>query len=282
MGVRYSPAEIANLEELVGDVPLGSIVRRHNQWAKENGYPERTERALHQFLKTRGMTVEPTGEYVRTGTILQALGISQNVVEGWVRQGWIKPVSVRSKPTRSLPYRRKRGPARRSFRRSDLVRMARRHPEAFAGAPKQGLFALLEDFDLCDAIRAAYPKRRCCLNPRRPVMNVETRERYPSIRAAAAATGLHVTLIRASIEKGHQAKGTRWVDDPFALSSPGQCPTSSSTSATSSRSLTPATSGRTSGTASWRPTGSLSVATGRRSNVSASLAPSSTRCVAAA
>lgn len=211
VGRRYSPDEIENLERLVGEIPLGLLVRRHNAWAQQNGYPARTERAVHQFLKQRGLAIEPIGEFVRTSAILDALRCSQNVVEGWVARGWIVPVRARSRPTRNVPPDR-RGPPRRSFRRADLRAMARDRPEAFAGARRGALFVLLEDEELADSIARRFPTRPCCLNAQRPVMNLETRERYASIRAAARATGLHPTLIRASIVKGHRAKGTRWAD----------------------------------------------------------------------
>lgn len=207
----YTPRELETIEELVGDLPLGLLVRRYNAWAEENGLPRRTERALHQRIKELGLTIEPYGEYVRAASILSALRVSQNVIEGWIRKGWIAPAKHRSKPYRRVHWR-ERGPVRRSFRRRDLVRMARDHPEAFAGAPREGLYSLLEDADLCDAIRAAHPRRLGCLNPARPVKNLSTGETYPSIRAAAEATGLHATLIRASVNKGHRAKGTRWAD----------------------------------------------------------------------
>jgi hypothetical protein len=212
-GRRYSPEEIDYLETLVGEVPLGVLVRRHAAWAKAHGAPGRTERAIHQFLKSRGHNIQPIGEYVRTSAIRSALQCSQNLIEGWVARGWIQPVLAPSKPTRNAPRppgARRR--TRRAFRRADLRTMAREHPEAFAGARRGPLFILLEDEALADQIVRDFPRRATCLFPERPVMNIETRERYPSIRAAARATGLHATLIRASIEKGHKAKGTRWAD----------------------------------------------------------------------
>lgn len=212
-GRRYSAEEIDHLESLVGEVPLGVLVRRHAAWAKAHGAPVRTERAVHQFLKSRGHYVEPIGEFVRTSAILEALRCSQNLIEGWVARGWIRPTLVPSKPTRNAPRRPSaRRRIRRAFRRADLRTMAREHPEAFAGARRGPLFVLLEDEELADRIARDFPRRATCLRPERPVMNLETRERYPSIRAAARATGLHSTLIRASIEKGHRAKGTRWAD----------------------------------------------------------------------
>jgi hypothetical protein len=212
-GRRYSPEEIDYLESLVGEVPLGVLVRRHAAWAKARGAPVRSERAIHQFLKSRGHHVEPIGEFVRTSAILEALECSQSMIEGWVARGWIRPTLVPSKPARNAPRRPSvRRKVRRAFRRSDLRAMARERPEAFAGARRGPLFVLLEDEELADRIARDYPVRPSCLLPVRPVMNLETRERYPSIRAAARATGLHATLIRASIEKGHRAKGTRWAD----------------------------------------------------------------------
>lgn len=208
---RYSEAERDKLEELAGEMPLGMLARRYNAWASENGLPTRTERALHQCAKKAGMSVEPIGDLVRTSIVLEAIDASQAVVEGWVKRGWIQPVLVRSPSTRPVPNRR-RGPTRRSFRRRDLRRLARERPEAFAGASRDGLFRLLEDGDLCDEILARFPRRTSCLQARRPVMCLDTRRRYPSIRAASRDTGLCITLIRSSILKGHRAKGTRWVD----------------------------------------------------------------------
>jgi hypothetical protein len=209
--VRYTPVEVEHLIELAGDFPLGLLARKHNAWARQLGLPERSERALHQFLKKRGVAVEPIGDCVRSGTILSALGISQGTIEHWVNKGWIVPVQVRSVPTRPVPVER-RGPVRRAFRRKDLRRMAKKHPEAFAGASHSGLYCLLEDEALCDRVLAIFPKRTGCLNKRRPVMCVETRERYQSIRAASRATGIWTSLIREAVVKGRRARGTRWVD----------------------------------------------------------------------
>ena len=204
MSSKFTEPEVEKLFDLAGELPLAMLSRRYNQWAKANGYQSRTQGSLRHYMGQRGLALEPVGEYIRTGTILQCLESDQGLIERWVRNGWIEPVQM----YRDTSLRLKA--PRRAFRRLDLRRMARKHPQAFAGCPREGLFMLLEDESLVDQIRKDHPNKPHDVIIPKPVVCLDTMKRYPSCAAAARAIGCSESAIRKAVRHGIRAYGLRW------------------------------------------------------------------------
>jgi hypothetical protein len=204
MSSRFTDPEIEKLSDLAGELPVPLLARRYNSWARSQGLPERTEKALHKYIWEAGMPIEPFGEFVRTGMIVECLQADLKIVERWVRKGWIQPVQQHRDDSK------RRKAARRAFRRSDLRKMARQHPEAFAGCPRHGLFILLEDEKLTDDVRRLHPHKPRAHSHPRQVLCVDTNERFPSCSAAARAVGCSRWTIRRSIQSGVPVLGLRF------------------------------------------------------------------------
>jgi hypothetical protein len=201
-GIPWSDAETEALIEITGDAPWHLAPRRYNQWATAHGFTERTRWAMGARLKRIGMAADGCGEWLTPSLMHRLLGVAKNRPRGWV-QRW--PDILRP----CCPF----GPSGRVYvRRSDIRRLARLHPEEFAGISRANLVMLLESEQLADQIADAYPHPPTpSLKQPRPVINITTGDRFPSVTAAAQAVYVHQSRITRAARNGWRAAGFHWV-----------------------------------------------------------------------
>lgn len=198
----WTPPEDDMLTELVGDVPWPFVYRRYNAWAVRNGHSARSEDSLSCRCQDLNLKRPPIGEWVTTGHIQRTLRISENRIRVWLER--FPDILCPSRPSKL-----QRG--RIYLRRDCIRRLARLHPEQFAGCHADDLFMLIENRDLADQIAADHPippqgiigyKRPC-----RPVRCITTGETFPSIFAVADAVGRSHTYVCESIRRGWRCAG---------------------------------------------------------------------------
>lgn len=162
----WSAAELSRIASMAGDLPLPLLVYSYNCWAQQFGFPVRTERAIESALLRRlRLSVKAGGAWVARPDVARMLGLAPNTVKRWQLLG--------------LPARR----FGRSIyvKRADLVTLARRQPEVFAGCDRSGLAQLLEREDLVDKILSLYPSRPQQV---RRVIDIRTGRIWPNQKAA--------------------------------------------------------------------------------------------------
>lgn len=189
----WTSAEVAMLMDLAGDRPSDQLIKDYNEWAVASGHPVRTERSIIVAINRRGGSSRAVGEWVTTGYVGAVLGCSGRTVLSWIRKG--------------LVASHQRACGQNYIRRSDLIALARRHPEVLGGVSRDQLWALLENERLADSIAARYPRHHC--QPQ-PVLAVEIQRRFPSITRAAAQVFVTPPAIRRAIRTGGTAAGYHW------------------------------------------------------------------------
>jgi hypothetical protein len=172
----WTKAERKTLLEMAGDRPLHVLVPVYNAWAGGNGHPKRTLWAIEEVIRNSPIrSVRSVGEWLLLTDAARIVGISTKTME----RRWIAPGLIRT--------RRARGKGFRFVTRTDLRRLARKHPELFRGCSRDALFELLGSEELAEQIPAAFPYRP---SRARAVVCRTTGRRWPSIRAAAEELGL--------------------------------------------------------------------------------------------
>ena len=178
---RWTAAEADFLEQLAGEVPFPTLLRRMKIAATQHGWHPRSEKAITMRLfEMRLIRRSRYGEWTTTygvGQILQCPGYR---VAGWLRQKKVREI-LNPRTIGGIRY-----VSRQSWRR-----LAREMPQVLSGFSGDALFLLVEDRELADAVAAQHP---------RPISDhrircIETGQAWPS--CAAAARDLHVT--RAAI-----------------------------------------------------------------------------------
>lgn len=191
----WSPAELEQLEQLAGDLPLRMLVYKYNRWARSEGLPERTRWAITVKASRLGASLRPIGDWVGIGEVAAILGVSHDTPGNWIDRGL-------------LPCRRADLPlSHRYVRRLDLRRLARCHPHLFGGIARERLASLLEDEALVNTICELFPRRAC--DPRR-TRCLETGRIYESTSAAARAHWLTREGIAHACRTGGTAAGYHW------------------------------------------------------------------------
>lgn len=191
-GTPWSAEEYLRLEILVGDAPAAVAHKRYLDWARLNGYPERSQASFEQTAKRLGLQLRSTGELLPLARAAAIAGFSRGRVAGWVSRGLL--------------------PTRRHGRnvyvsRLALRRLARKMPWLFGGTEQWHLFQLLEDEALATSIAEQYPRT---LSARKRARCVERGVIYPSIVAAAKAHYVHRRAITWAASKGCRAAGYHW------------------------------------------------------------------------
>ena len=190
---RWTPDEEEMLQQLAVDHPPDRVPTLYRTWAGSNGYVMRSASSIRSKLVALRITDKATGDWVNTGYVCKLLGISFDMPHRWTDKY-------------GIPAHRD-GHGRRYFSRRELRRIARDHPERFAGINADRLFLLLEDRQLADGIAAAYPSRPM---ESRPVRAIETGWLYQSVREASKRVGAHRSSIQRSIRTGTKAGGYHW------------------------------------------------------------------------
>lgn len=191
-GKRWTEPELDKLEQLAGDLPMAQTIAKYNRWAKANGFPQRSISAVARAGHKRHLSFRPFGAMVSRQALCTYLGLTAG-------QGHL--LLDIAKCHQLQPG------GRRYVARIELRRLARRHPEWFAGAPLANLVQLLEDEKLAEWVKEHQPRRH--LN-RSPVRCIETGMVYPSVTAAAGAVFVERAWIHRAIRHGHTAAGFHW------------------------------------------------------------------------
>lgn len=174
---RWTRAEADFLESLAGQYPIREIAGRYRRMATIEGWPFRSNQAVHLKMVRMGYrTRVRAGEWVTTGGAADLLGCPCARVEAWLR----------FKRNREILRPVWRGAFRYVSRRS-WRRLARQRPQALGGFSADRLFALLEDRDLAEQVAARYPRPRGDWR----IRCLETGREWPS--AVVAARELHVS-----------------------------------------------------------------------------------------
>lgn len=210
----WTPAEDANLFSYVGSVPFRLIVQAHNDWAKREGKPTRSAKAIRvRISKNQAGSLIPCGDYLTTGSICRMLKCSDVMPRRWLERGWIK--GYNHKGCHYDEGRKNKTKTRFwYYRRKDLVKMAKERPEAFAGCKKTDLFLLLENEELAEMIVEKFPYRPGTREW--PVRCVETGAVFKNCSAAAAYVNKNCVLrttrasIYAALKGGWAAGDLHW------------------------------------------------------------------------
>jgi hypothetical protein len=174
---RWTTAEADFLEQLAGEVPFPTLVRRMRIAATQHGWHPRTEKAIAMRLRRVRLPGRARyGEWTTTYAVGEILGCPGSRVQAWLRRKRIREI-LNPHASRSTRY----------ISRQAWRRLAREMPRVFGGFSADRLFLLLEDRELADAVAAQHPRPmgdwriRC----------IETGQIWPS--CAAAARDLHIT-----------------------------------------------------------------------------------------
>ena len=189
---RWTPAEVQQVELLAGNVPGFMLLDAYNEWAARARYPQRTERAICHAVSKLGIGCTAHGDWMTTCYVADVLDIALTSVVRWERAGLIPCVKHGRK---------------RFYRRTDIVEMARTHPERFSGISFHRLYQLLEDHSLATRIAAQYPYRS---GHGRPVRAVEPDWRFPSISIAARHFHVVPNGIQFALRTGGTCVGYHW------------------------------------------------------------------------
>lgn len=197
MPTRWTEAEMNQLHEMAGDLPRHQLAATYKHWAKLNGYPSRSSKAIFVKAYVMGLSLAAIGESLTTGGIAKILEINDTTVQGWM---------VRHP---DLPRRKIKGYY--YIKRRDLAKWALEHPHLFGGLNHANLMQLFESEDIADYILNNYPNRPVGLEATaRPIRCITTNQLFPSLSAAARATHMTYQAISLSIRQQREACGLRF------------------------------------------------------------------------
>lgn len=200
-GIPWTDQETEALLDVLFDVPWFLACDRYNQWAAANGFPARTASAMQSRRNRIGADTRSHGEWLNCQTIGNILDCPRQRPLRWVKR-W--PDILQPKQ----PF----GPGGPIFiRRANIRRLARLHPDQFAGCKRPNLVILFEVESLADHIAEHYaaPMPRA-LRRRRPVINITTGETFESISDAARSVGRDKAPLWRGIRRRWAVAGFRW------------------------------------------------------------------------
>lgn len=189
---RWSEEEDRVLLELIGYYPIRVITSRYNQQASINGWRKRTLVAVQARAHKLGQSTLPMYDGWGSKELARLLQIPSSTITGWVRRGFINPPIARG---------------RRVFRVRELKRLARQRPELFVSSDRDGLAYVIGN-ELAQMVREMFPDPI----PRiaTPLMRVSDGRIFPSMGAAAIATGCSRAALHYAVREGRPCRGVRW------------------------------------------------------------------------
>jgi len=188
----WTSSQVDLLHSLAGEVPWPLLPSRYNRQARVRGWPERSPIALRRQCERLHISRRAAGEWVTAGFIRALMGISYEAVKRWVRYGWLPAFECKS-----IYY----------VRRLDLRRLAHMKPHLFGGQDRSTLIQLFDSERLADRItNMGLPRPRQC----KPVICIETGNRYDSIGAAARAVYVTPSRLQSVIGTHYTAAGYSW------------------------------------------------------------------------
>jgi len=183
----WTDPELTMIERLAGEIPFPELVAQFQAYGRQQGWPPRTHKAIHQRLFRSGLFTYPSlGRTLTTGGVAQILGCHQSRVDSWLRRRGVAEIL------------HPRGSGRiRYFSRAGWRRLAEQRPEILGGFSADALERLLEDRALAQRVAAAYPAPPGL----RGVRCVETGRIWPSQQAAAQELFVTQQAISVSIRQ---------------------------------------------------------------------------------
>lgn len=189
---RWLPAELELLNQLAGDVPWPKAVQVFQREARLRGWPERTENAMGCQAKKLGFSCRAdAGTWTTTYGAGRLLGCDPRRIDAWFDEPSLVAILE--------PKQLKPGGAR-FICRAAWRRLARERPDVLGGLTADGLFLLLEDRELADAVASRYRLRR---NDYR-VRCIETGRVYASCDAVAQSHHVSRSAVSLAIRRGRQ------------------------------------------------------------------------------
>lgn len=179
------------LEQHAGRWPLDTLCRRFKSAARRQGWAARTDTAIELKLRRLRLSCKCTEDNLTRRELARQLEISTDRVRGWTERG--------------LPYR-KVARNQVAIRLSDVRAYLLAHPELATGISERSLAWLVGD-KAAQQIMAAPKSRRGFY---RPVICLDTGERFEGIKAAGRAKFVSHGSIGEAIRRGGKAAGYRW------------------------------------------------------------------------
>jgi hypothetical protein len=179
------------LEEKAGTLPFFTLCRQFNSMARKRGWGARSENAIHVKVQRLNLSKKCTEDNLTRRELARALGIKHDRVRSWTRNG--------------LPWR-KVARNQSAIRVADLREFLLANPERATGVPEQELGWIIGEKAaaiICSAEHSTrgYP---------RPVICLDTGEKFPGIKAAARAKFVVHSSIAQAIDRGGKSAGYRW------------------------------------------------------------------------
>ena len=194
----WTPDDIEQLQHLAGDYPFRLLTQLFNRWARSNNRPTRTAKAIEHQARALGLSLESTGEYILASTFQHYYAPKNSLVIKKLRRWHSDGLLHLHRIGRHL-----------FVRRSQIRRMALRHPTLYAHIPRPALVQLLDSESAADTVLLAQPPKP--YNRVRPVRCLTTGTLYPSVAAASRAVFVARRSIRYAADgiRPHAA-GYRW------------------------------------------------------------------------
>jgi hypothetical protein len=192
---KWTDPELIKLEQLVGELPFPLLMKTYNNWAKVNGFLQRSEKAIRARTVRSELSVCCVGDYLTRKQVALLTGTHADRISRIIRDRQLKVMIYRS-----WQY----------LRRRDLIAAAREHPEDWYGVDRAGLFALFEDEDLADDVAARAARPPWPAGPR-AVRCLTTNKVYATVSEAATAARCASSTVWRSAEIGSATRwGQRW------------------------------------------------------------------------
>lgn len=193
--IPWTRQETERLEMLAGTVPLPEVVKRFNLWAlrQQPPLPRRSDAAIWRHACRQRISLRCCGDKLTISDAANLLGVTFARIRRWTRLGYL--------PTYHYGWL--------YVARADLVAMAWERPELLCGIPRDRLYQLLEDEEVCDHILKADGYRVGPLGQRR-VRCIETGQVFPSVAAAGAAVSRNPFGISRAVRRGWAVANRHW------------------------------------------------------------------------
>jgi hypothetical protein len=196
----WGPKEIEILDSLAGDMPLHMLITTYQNTAAQYKLPKRNPYAIYQKLKHLKIKWRSTGEWITPNEVAIMMGVDWKTVKRLIDN---KKLTV--KRFIDAPH------TQCYVSRTDLRKLARKHPEIFGGMAEVDLVQLLDSEHCAAKIAAmALPKRK----QKKRVICIETGEVFESISAAARAAFVVRQGIQRAITHGGAANGRHYAWAP--------------------------------------------------------------------
>lgn len=182
----------AFLERKAGEMLLPDLVKALNLYRRRHGRSPKSTRTVQRMVYRQGLEIRCTLDNLSMSELALQLGVSRNRVRTWRKQG-LKARQISSRLT--------------AIKCKDLAKFMREHP-AIAVTINPEQLGLLIGTALAKRLYRTSPPAD--LKRIRPVVCVETGDRYPSVSSAASANFIHRTSITQAIQRCGRSAGYRW------------------------------------------------------------------------